>query len=105
MLKQIKETINLEEILFSIIPKEIKNEGFGFGDVDEKYILLAMKEACKKSLELAAKNAKLESRFDDTGEISEISECIYKPHPYDKHLDENIFVNEQSILNVINQIK
>jgi hypothetical protein len=105
MSKQIKETINLEEILFSIIPKKIKNEGFGFGDVDEKYILLAMKKACKKSLELAAKNVKIESVFDDTGEISEISECIYKPHPYNKRLDENIRINKQSILDTINQIK
>lgn len=100
-----EKIINLQEILFTEIPEEIKNEGFDFGDVDEKYILLAMKKACEKTLELASKCAKLESRFDDTGEISEISECIYKPHPCDKHLDENIIVNKQSILNIINQIK
>ena len=104
-----KRKINLEEIIKPYRKylvegiegyKNISGNGMFVGDV-----LAAMKEACKQALELAAENALVESIFDDNGEINEVLESMYKPHPHNKRLDENIHVNKQSILYTINQVE
>ena len=106
--------IKLEEIIKNTIidtlnPK-LQNPGQALGIANrmiEKdwYVKSAMLEFGKQLLELAAENAKIESIFDDNGEVNEISGHIFKPHPYNKRLDENIYVNKQSITNTIKQIQ
>lgn len=78
--------INLEEILMSIALNAASEEGkHSSFSTDELYIIfLAMKEACRQTLELAAKNA------DVT--INSIE-------------DLKLIVNEQSILDTIKQIE
>ena len=51
--------VNLVVILDNSIPIEIRTAGYSFGDVDSRFIITAMKEACRQTLELAAENAKL----------------------------------------------
>lgn len=56
-----KTTISLKEILFNHIPESVKNEGFSFGDVDEQWIVDAMRDACKQSLIAAGQTIRLKS--------------------------------------------
>lgn len=106
-----KKEINLREVLYSKIPESIQNEGWSFGDIDENWILDAMKEACKQTLELAAENAKLliykENMYissDNESSIEkEYSHGEYDDNGPDYHVD--VQVNKQSISNTINQIK
>ena len=73
--------INLEEILDNYIGFKIKNEEI------KQLNLLAMKEACRQTLELAAENSEFYS-FDTPKELQNIKE-----------------INRRSILDTINQIK
>lgn len=73
------KTINLEKILESICFDENK-----VNNSSKRYILFAMKEACKQTLELVAENAKA----------------------YDTiHYWNSIVVDKQSIIDTINQIE
>lgn len=70
-----------------IVLKEILNEVMFDSDkpnVDAKQILLAMKIACRQTLELAANNARCDAPFG---------------------VDVSHIINKQSILDTINQIK
>lgn len=61
-----KEII-LDQLLFQNIPTDIKKEGYSFGDVKIDWIVRAMKEACKQTLELASENAKIrEDAYGDS---------------------------------------
>jgi hypothetical protein len=74
------EKINLEEILTDELAKNIS------GNLDfMDSILIAMKEACRQTLELAAENAKLGNTENGTYSVLEVS--------------------KQSILDVINLIE
>jgi len=91
------KTVNLEEILFAEIDKlrkdipntnlysneEVKNSE------EYKYLISAMKEACKQTLKLAAENSKV--IFDN----------------YDDFLNgkETYITDKDSILDTINQVK
>lgn len=89
--------INLEEILLKEIDK--LREDFNDSDLyssqeiknsrEFKYFINAMKEACKQTLELAAENAYVDNHCK-TG-------CYME--------SDDFFVNKQSILNTIEQIK
>ncbi len=57
-----KTTISLKEILFNHIPESVKNEGFSFGDIDEQWIVDAMRDACKQTLILAGQTTQLKTR-------------------------------------------
>lgn len=88
-----KRKINLEEILYSKIPEEIKLEGFSFGDVDSSSIINAMKEACRRVLELAAENARI---IDDPNSYCGNTGSEYPPDQ---------IVSAKSILSTINQVE
>jgi hypothetical protein len=77
------KTVNLEKILLKY--PTFNNQG-GYG---KEYVLQAMKEACRQTLELAAENSKV--IFDD----------------YDDFLNgnETYITDKDSILNTINQVK
>ena len=81
--------INLRKILDNNIPQSLKTEGYSFGDIDENWILNAMKEACKQTLELAAENAEI-SRSDWN---------------HDSQIYETEEVDKQSILNTLKQLE
>lgn len=82
-----EKKINLEEILLSIVPKNCYWEDMqNLTNCPQEYVLSAMKEACRQVLELAAENA--ETDFDSL--------------PYE---ELRYFVDKQSILNTIKQIK
>ena len=91
--------INLETILDQFDKHKCISEA------QKSDILPAMMEACRQTLELASETAKIESVFDDNGELNNISDSVYKPHPYNKRLDEHIHINKKSILDTIKQIK
>jgi len=55
------EKINLEEILKKSIFKDLENISVGYDDKGKRDILEAMKEACLKTLLLAAENAECTS--------------------------------------------
>lgn len=75
--------INLDEILLEIVPEDCYWEDMGnLTNCPKEYVLKAMKEAIKRTLELAAENAK-------TLVISEYE----------------VIVNKKTILNTIKQIK
>ena len=76
--------INLEEIFFNEFEKSKCNV------FTLPLIISAMREACKQTLELAAKNAKTKLR-----EVNPNSDILYYGYIVDK----------QSILDTINQIK
>lgn len=80
------KTINLKEILELTCIDENK-----VNISNKAFILAAMKEACKQTLELAAKNAK----YDGGG-------CFNNG----EHLESvPIKINKQSIINIINQVE
>lgn len=89
-----KRKINLEEILFTEADKLRKD--FPFLDLysnkemkespEWKYFMSAMKEACRQILELAAENAEIDYVPDYQG-------------------GEIAYINENSILDTIKQIK
>ena len=98
------EKINLEEILIQYIAYYSQSEGKEKSEALEiatnsvksegwTYMIKAMKEACKQTLELAAEKAK--TKYDDS------SYCGNTGSEY----EADIIVNKQSILNVINLIK
>lgn len=87
--------INLEEILFSELKKlrsKHKRENY-YSDKqirespEYEYFINAMKEACKQTLELAAENAEPEFSVD----------CVI--------VKGDIFIDKQSILETIKQVK
>ena len=80
------KTINLEEILNNNISQSLKSEGYHFGDVNKSWIIKAMKEACRQTLELAAENA----------ETKEYISQLFA--------STRIIVNKQSILDTIKQV-
>jgi hypothetical protein len=81
--------INLEEILEKYRPRLYNYPEF------KKDIKLAMKEACRQTLELAAENADL-NYCDVEWELPE--KYVYTGDPeYGYH-----YINKQSILNTIN---
>lgn len=111
-----KSKVNLEKILAEWVSKNLQEQGRSkeASDAVAKtsiegggywYILEAMKEACRQTLKLAAENAKMEVILDDTGELISLESLVFKPHPYNKRLDEDIHINKQSILNTIKQIE
>lgn len=77
------KTVNLEKILLKY--PTFNNQG-GYS---KEYVLQAMKEACRQTLELAAENSKV--IFDN----------------YDDFLNgnETYITDKDSILNTINQVK
>lgn len=78
------KTIILEEILKSYLTTEVMNANKP--DYTFNMVLSAMKEACKQTLELASKNAKIEKVQID----------------YKKFVN---VVSKQSILNTIKQVE
>ena len=89
------DKINLEEILFNSKFKDLSNIEKdqirkGLISYEHEEILIAMKEACRQALKLAAENA-------DFGICQNDNNC---PCQWDSH-----FIDEQSIINVINSIK
>ena len=80
------KTINLKKILKSELSSNYPAFELEIGDnVSFERALLAMKEACRQVLELAAENA-------DTSDV--LANCFNEP-----------CVDKQSILDTINQIK
>jgi hypothetical protein len=80
------KTINLKAILLQEIPDDCYWEDMGnLTNCPEHYVIIAMKEAVRHALELAAENAKIKSVQISESEI----ECS---------------VNIKSITNTINQV-
>lgn len=99
-----EKKINLEEILFNSKFKDlnerekqsIKN-GLVTFNFDE--IIWAIKESCRRVLELAAENATLLEGEEDIGKT-------YLMEQYNTFYEDVLFtVNKESILNTINQIE
>ena len=89
------DKINLEEILFNSKFKDLSNIEKdqirkGLISYEHEEILIAMKEACRQALELAAKNA-------DFGICQNDNSC---PCLWDSH-----FIDKQSIIKTIKQIE
>lgn len=85
--------INLEEILKKSMGKNPNKYVFIPGDsASVEKCLVAMKEACKQVLELAAENAKLENVIKLIGNQNKYNTVVP-------------IVKKQSILDTINQVK
>jgi len=79
------EKINLDKILKEYIQKDLQNGRHG----TTKTLKEAMKEACRQTLELAAKNAKAYVATNGEWTSSNVAATV----------------NKQSILDIINQIE
>ena len=91
-----EKKINLDEILLN----ELEKSKYGFPEMDSDVydnIKIAMKEACRQILELAAENSKIEIKT--VGEELIITD-IYQEDNYTR-----MQVNIQSILDTIKQIE
>jgi len=93
--------INLEEIrsdVFTDLNSPLKEKDFDILYEYKDVIILAMKEACRQTLELAAENADLNEDFGggdiyNEDEIKVLDNCGY--------VNKIITVNKQSILDII----
>ena len=82
------KTIILEEILKSYLTTEVMNANKP--DYTFNMVLSAMKEACRRTLELACENASTKMEWVSTGD--------YSGH-------DIVIIDEESIRSTINQVK
>ena len=86
------KTINLKAILLQEIPDDCYWEDMGnLTNCPEHFVIIAMKEAVRQALELAAENAKI-MKFEKYSKSDE------------EYYIEDVELDRESIINTINQV-